>query len=221
MSHLSVWLTNHYDTIKDFAGPVAALCAAVSATAVTFMLGRRQVEIAKTQAEVAKTQAEIAERNWRTAADRIKLDLFDRRMKIYDELLQVVSEITSMPHGVVTSDIERNFNEATHRAALLFGPEVQHYLRHVSSQIQRSRWMDQKLPYGPQGSAKSRSEAAQNIAHFHSKFPWLIAPYVQMHQKSDVERGVEPIEVFELDRPAAETGGTAAQKKPDQKEEEA
>src|ERR1041385_158502 len=68
-------------------------------------------------------------------------------MKIYDELLQVVSEITSKPHGVVTSEMERNFNEATHRASLLFGPEVQHYLRHVSGEIQRSRWMDQKLPY--------------------------------------------------------------------------
>lgn len=203
----SVWLTNHYDMIKDFAGPVAALCAAVSATAVTFMLGRRQVEIAKTQAEVAKTQAEIAERNWRTAADRIKIDLFDRRMKIYDELLQVVSEITSKPHGVVTSDIERNFDEATHRAALLFGPEVQDYLRHISGEIQRSRWMDQKLPYERQRSAeqdkelrKSRSEAAQNIVHFHAMFPWLIAPYVQMHQKSDVEMGMKPIQGFALDQ---------------------
>jgi hypothetical protein len=174
---------------------------------------------------VAKTQAEIAERNWRTAADRIKLDLFDRRMKVYDDLLQVVSEITSKPNGVVTSDIERNFNEASHRATLLFGPEVQAYLRHISGEIQRSRWMDQKLPYNRPGDDKlrrNRAEALGNIVHFHSKFPWLIAPYVQMHQKSDVERGMEPIKGgFALmpDKPTAETDGAAAQKGPDPKEE--
>jgi hypothetical protein len=83
--------------------------------------------------------------------------------------------------------------------------------------------MDQKLPYRPGDDElrRNRAEASGNIVHFHSKFPWLIAPYVQMHQKSDVERGMEPIKGFALmpDKPAAETDGAAAQKEPDPKEE--
>jgi hypothetical protein len=71
-----------YDVLKDFAGPVATIIAAVVAVFVTARLGNGQQRIAQQQAETAKRQAE-------TAHARLKLDLYDKRFNIYATTLDL------------------------------------------------------------------------------------------------------------------------------------
>jgi hypothetical protein len=47
---------------------------------------------AKSQAESARIQAQVAKRTWRTQNERIVLDLFERRISIFEGIRKVVAE---------------------------------------------------------------------------------------------------------------------------------
>jgi hypothetical protein len=75
-----------YDFFKDFAGPIGTVIAAGAAAFVAFRLG-------KSQAESARMQAQVAMRNWQTANERVVLDLFERRLAIYEGARHVVARV--------------------------------------------------------------------------------------------------------------------------------
>jgi ABC-type Co2+ transport system permease subunit len=58
-----------YEFFKDFAGPIATVVAAGAASFVAYSLGKAQTAAARMQAQVAK-------KNWRTANEKIVLELF-------------------------------------------------------------------------------------------------------------------------------------------------
>jgi hypothetical protein len=68
---MTVW-----EFAKDFAGPIATVIAAVAAITVTAYFNRRQTGIASAQKDIAAVQRDIA-------ADRLKIDLFEKRYEIY------------------------------------------------------------------------------------------------------------------------------------------
>src|SRR4051812_40867078 len=85
VSDLTACARDHYDAIKDFAGPGATVMASFAAAVVAYMLGR-------SQRKIAELQAAIAERTWKTANDKIVLELFQPRMEIYDAVSAVVGK---------------------------------------------------------------------------------------------------------------------------------
>ena len=78
-----VWWTT--PIIRDLAGPFETVIATGAAALVAYRLGQSQIS-------VAKTQAEIAERNWQTSNEKIVLELFERRLAIYEEIRGVIGE---------------------------------------------------------------------------------------------------------------------------------
>ena len=76
-----------YTIVRDLAGPIATVLAASAAAFVAYRLGQSQIS-------VARTQAEIAERNWQTSNEKIVLELFERRLAIYEEIRGVIGEVT-------------------------------------------------------------------------------------------------------------------------------
>ena len=62
----------------NLAGPIATVFAAGAAAFVAYRLGKSQIA-------VAKTQADIAQRNWETANERVVLELFEKRLAIYEK----------------------------------------------------------------------------------------------------------------------------------------
>jgi hypothetical protein len=81
-----------YELIKDFAGPVATLIAAVTAVYVTSRFSRSQLRIAESQRDIA--------------LDKLKYDLFEKRYEIYQackDLLEHISLVTD----VTKSDASR------------------------------------------------------------------------------------------------------------------
>jgi shikimate kinase len=74
-----------YAIVKDWAGPLATVIAAGAAAFVAFRLGQNQIS-------VARTQAEIAQRNWQTSNEKIVLELFERRLKIYEDIRDVIGK---------------------------------------------------------------------------------------------------------------------------------
>jgi hypothetical protein len=68
----------------------------------------------------------IALLQWRTAHQKVVLDLFDKRVRIIDDLRRVVSEI--LQGGKVENIDSDKFLRATRGADFLFGPKVTKYL---------------------------------------------------------------------------------------------
>jgi len=77
---------------------------------------------------IAIVAAYIAWRQWRTNAYKVKLDLFDRRIKVYDS----VREILGLMYTVVSDDKRlHNLLNETRNSEFLFGKKVNNYIEEV------------------------------------------------------------------------------------------
>ncbi len=72
----------------------------------------------------------IAYQQWRTNAQKLKLDLFDRRYRIFEEIGRLLSIV--YPRGTVELSDIAAFNTRTVEAKFLFGAEIERYLREIS-----------------------------------------------------------------------------------------
>jgi hypothetical protein len=155
------WRVDYYSVMKDFAGPVATIIAALSAVGVTGYFTWRQ---------------------WRTAKDKLLLDLFDKRFALYEELRAAVIRRGIDQNSVV------HFKRAISRAQFLFGPEVQIFLEKTAKDL--SRAMAEQIRE-PSPVAEEQSEAYQadliallnRLHNFFNDFDKLIAPYMSHHQR--------------------------------------
>ncbi len=75
-----VWIRDNYNEFKELAGPIATVTAAFAALSVTSYFARHQKTIAAEQAHVAK--------------EKLRYDLFDRRLEIF-------SSIFAMYHAII------------------------------------------------------------------------------------------------------------------------
>ena len=73
----------------------------------------------------------IQYRQWRTASDKLKLDLFDRRYKVLDSTLALLS--TSIKAGKPTWDEIGKFQNSVLEARFLFRADLVLWLRAVES----------------------------------------------------------------------------------------
>ena len=165
--------------IKDFAGPLATVLAAAAAAYVAFSLGR-------SQNAVAKLQTDIAKRAWRTSNEKIVLDLFKKRLAIYEEIRAAIAPINRS--GNSTDQEFHQYCQSIDRAGYFFGPDVTRYLERIRIAIidhqlactmvsnnmtpDRHLWVQRKM------------EAFKRILGFYTDAPPLFAPYIQAHQKA-------------------------------------
>ncbi|MCK1672790.1 hypothetical protein [Bradyrhizobium sp. 150] len=167
-----------YETLKDFAGPVATTIAAAAAGFIAYRLG-------KSQAESARIQAQVAKRNWRTQNERVVLDLFERRIAIFEGIREVVGE--TLRTGRPDDNIFFRYLVAIDKAPFYFGPEVEEYLEKIrlliiELQLDGSVIADERNPDRTdriRGHAKRMLELSQ----FYTTSKKLFAPYIQAHQK--------------------------------------
>jgi hypothetical protein len=74
----------------------------------------------------------IAALQWRVADNKLRLDLFERRYKVYDATRNFVASI--MREGTVTESQLTDFNVGTSDAKFLFEPDVPEYLAEIRKQ---------------------------------------------------------------------------------------
>ena len=155
MSDLSRWCLRHYDVLHDFAAPVATIIAAGAAVFVTWTLGRWQVEIARQQAATATQQAA-------TALDRLRHDLFERRIAVFDAARDLILE--TYREGTVSADALTAFILGTEKSVFLFDHTVTEYIgemRNRASQLNYIAAMlsGERLAVGPEREALAKKEA--------------------------------------------------------------
>ena len=134
---------------------------------------------------IALMVAMIALAQWRTAHQRMVLDLFERRMKLIDEVSRIAA--TVLIEGTLNHDDIDGFLRATRGDKFLFGPEVSTYLQQTYKDLINLQLCETQLP-NAQGKerdtiSKIYLDLRNKLAGFHSKFHELVAPYVAMRQQ--------------------------------------
>jgi hypothetical protein len=168
-----------YTIIRDLAGPIATVIAAGAAAFVAYRLGQSQIS-------VARAQADIAERNWQTSNEKIVLELFERRLAIYEEIRGVIGEITRS--GAAPNDVLFRYGVATDRAPYFFGQEIQDYLETIRIHLIDLELSNSMLKDDPTGTDRAKwAENHKNhflgATSFYKDSPMLFRPYLQAHQK--------------------------------------
>lgn len=162
---------------KDLAAPAATVFAAITAGWIAYRLGQSQIA-------VAKVQADIAERNWKTSNEKIVLDLFDKRLTIFEEIRGIVGE--ACRSGTAPDDLFFRYGRAIDRVPYFFGQDVQSYLEKIRLHLinlNLATTMMQDIA-GPERSAwvKKRGDEFMAIAKFYEEAPRLFGPYMKAHQ---------------------------------------
>lgn len=138
---------------------------------------------------IAVFAAFIAYRQWQTAHQRVVLDLFERRMAVYDGARAVISEIVR--EGSADTATFLRYAQATDRLPLLFGDDVVAYSDATRARINKlalhttmvqAQYDGQIVPdYADHVRAKAR--VFTELTKFYDEFPALVMPYVRMTQK--------------------------------------
>jgi hypothetical protein len=128
----------------------------------------------------------IAVFQWRTAHQRAVLDLFDRRMQVYEAISDAISEI--MREGNATTNAIVSFDQAAVRAPFLFGNEVDLFLQQTRKRMIALRYAEVKTK---SDNDEIRGRAADlaakhlmDLTGFYKEFADRVRPYVKMHQKA-------------------------------------
>jgi hypothetical protein len=164
---------------KDFAGPAATVVAAITAGWIAFRLGQSQIA-------VARVQAEIAERNWKTSNEKIVLDLFDKRLSIFEDIRSIVSEVGR--NGTAPDELYFRYCRAIDRVPYFFGEDVQAYVEQMRlhlielnlANIMMANDLDPERPKW----VKKRQAEFLAVTKFYESTPRLFGPYMKAHQKA-------------------------------------
>lgn len=166
------------ELLKDLATPAATLIAAAVAASVARRFNDRQLE-------VAKLQAEVAVRSWRTSNEKIILDLFDRRISIYESIRAAIAPV--MTNGRTTIENLQAFDEAIDKVRFFFGPEVSVYCDELRRALISHRQVGEMFKHDPPNYevlADREATAFTKIVGFYAEAPPLFAPYIQAHQRT-------------------------------------
>jgi hypothetical protein len=102
----------------------------------------------------------IAVLQWRVADNKLRLDLFDRRYKVYDATRNFVAVI--IKEATFTDSQLVDFNIGTSDAKFLFGPDIEAYLAEIRKRAVHMRTTHQLLekpqPSDDELSRRTRAE---------------------------------------------------------------
>jgi hypothetical protein len=134
---------------------------------------------------IAGFVAFIGYRQWRTAHERVVLDLFEKRYEIIDRLHSIIGGVIREGRAPTATAIE--FLRGTQRATFLFGAEVNAYLDETYRLLIQQHLCDTRIEAnGPDHHQWVEREAAcfAEISKFNQRFQLRVEPYMRMHQKA-------------------------------------
>jgi hypothetical protein len=91
----------------------------------------------------------IAIRQWQTNRNKVQLDLFDRRFRVFEEVKKVLSSVT--PDGRVKMDEFLKFRTGIPEAYFLFGPDIENYIDDIYLHGRKMNLADLQLREKPEG----------------------------------------------------------------------
>ncbi|MBV8888866.1 MAG: hypothetical protein JO267_06325 [Alphaproteobacteria bacterium] len=124
--------------LLSLAGPAATIIAAGAAVFVTWRLGKSQLNISEEQKAIAYQQMKLA-------ADRLQLDRYDRRFRIYNEARRFIIE-DILRNGRVSDHALMEFIGGTGDSIFLLDAQVTNYLMKIRKRAIRLRFLGKAIP---------------------------------------------------------------------------
>ncbi|MBS0536946.1 MAG: hypothetical protein JSR72_23045 [Proteobacteria bacterium] len=134
---------------------------------------------------VAIVVALVQYAQWRTANQKVVVDLYDRRLRIFQQLEGAIAPV--MREAEVNADAFQNFAIGQAESRFLFGDDVKEYLQTLRESF---AW-----PMAFTNTVIDHSEDRENLVNtkydhikrivdFYSKGPELFAPYIKLEHKN-------------------------------------
>lgn len=117
----------------------------------------------------------IAYRQWRTAQNKLKLELFDRRFAVYDT---TTTFLASAMNSGAAKDEEFKFMSATHDAKWLLNTDIAEYLEDIYRKAVSLQFLVSELQDLPIGEERSA-----NIHMQREIKEWLLKQYEVLDEK--------------------------------------
>jgi hypothetical protein len=122
---------------------------------------------------------------WRTANQKVVIDLYDRRLKVYQQLHDAIVPVVR--HGEVSGAAFNEFMIGQVDATFLFGEDVQDYLKSLHKCF---AWLlsmtNEVIDNSPKRAEMidTKSKHIAEIIAFYETAPRLFAPYMKLTQKN-------------------------------------
>jgi hypothetical protein len=97
----------------------------------------------------------IAWQQYKTASDKLKLDLYDRRYRVYRGLLDFFAAAVREPR--VPKEAFGTFFAVTHEGRFLFGKEIKDYLIEVREKISKLRQAQDRIDKLEEGTERDKA----------------------------------------------------------------
>ena len=123
---------------------------------------------------VGLVAAFIAWQQWALARGKLRLDLFDRRYKVYDATRTFLVEI--LTHAKFEDKHLWEFHAGTSDAEFLFGRDVVDYLKEI-----RERALDMKMHQRIFNPLPVGAERSQHVDAEHTQLVWLTDQLTKMN----------------------------------------
>jgi hypothetical protein len=123
----------------------------------------------------------IAYFQWRTAQQKVAVDLFEKRYEIYGDLRRIVSEFLTTAE--FPDAAQRAFQAAQSLARFYFGAEVDEYLEKARRDLLTGAFFNRYA--GSQGSGNLDNHLARmdRIGKFYADLDHMFIPYMRMDQR--------------------------------------
>ena len=122
----------------------------------------------------------IAWQQWQTNRQKLFLDLYDRRLKVYEEVRQILSLI--LRDGKASYDDLMDFRRTVSEADFLFGPEIPEYIDKIYQRgVNLQRWSGEYRDYTQ--AIPDGYDHKKVCDEIHAELNWLIAQFEPAKQK--------------------------------------
>jgi hypothetical protein len=136
--------------------------------------------IASVTVTVGLLGAIIAFMQWRTAQQKVVLDILHERFDVYKELIRIVGEFGATAKFPIK--LHGEFFDAQRRARFLFGGEVDSYLDDLRRDMVTGEYYD-KVAHEQNISQEKYIATFERINSAYTEFDRLFIPYMRIDQK--------------------------------------
>lgn len=139
---------------------------------------------------IAAAAAGIAFLQWRTAHQKVLLDLFERRLKIHEDVNAAILDFLGADGNLVPSQIRIRLHQARLGSYFLFGKEVAEQIGSFSEDVRVIDELRRKIsnPHINQNDHKDASrllvDRENQLEKWRDGWTAICSPYLRMDQKS-------------------------------------
>lgn len=124
----------------------------------------------------------VAFMQWRTAHQKVMLDLFDRRLEVYRQVWEAVGSV--LRSGRADNESQLALMQAADKAMFLFGSDVSDYLKDLSDTLHKLEWANQQIQDEPTPAVSDRRAMLfRKVTRFYEEGAQAFHPYMRMDQK--------------------------------------